>query len=725
MRYARRRCVVESLESRRLLAAIVGRNFEVLDRGFSGFIPPDTMGAVGDTHVVQLINGAYGVYTRDGVLQRARSLDAFWNEAGVFVQSFSFDPRIVYDNTVDRFYALSVDNGGADNAFLFAVSLTSNPLDGWAGFRIDSDPQSGERWADFPQMGFSNDAVYVTANMFPIAGSPVGTQVNVLVLPKVDLLAPTPGTARRTLFDDQLNLVGFSAQPVVFGQGANLPGMLVSGSGTQLRFTRVTGTALAPTLTAAGIVTPGGSAPPLGRQPDGSRDLSTGGDRISTSVVFASDEYHIVRSTEGPAAGSNAAIRYSRVNASIGLVGSIVIEDPSLDLSFPSIAVNESGQFAIGFSGSGPARFASAFAVTGTNIGLLTSVSPITLLREGQSNYRVLDNIGRNRWGDYSHTVVDPLFSDRFWTFQEWAETSTQWSINATELLLTADSIPPTPSAPTLLSSSDTGASNSDNITKDNRPQFVGTAQPLTTVNLVAGTTLLGSGSADAAGAWSIQVGFALADGVFDVVAVGTSSGGSSDPSAPLRVTIDTQAPVAIASSFLFETAPHRFVFDFAEPLTLLATPAPVTVRSLTTNQNLHGEAFVTSAQANGAQITFSGLPNQIVPDGRYDITLGANAFADLAGNVNAPQASSFRFLNADANRSGGVDFADLLILSQNYGQSGRTFSTGNFTYDPAGTVGFDDLLILSQKFGSTVLVEPPANRSIQSRFQSHRLIEI
>ena len=45
-----------------------------------------------------------------------------------------------------------------------------------------------------------------------------------------------------------------------------------------------------------------------------------------------------------------------------------------------------------------------------------------------------------------------------------------------------------------------------------------------------------------------------------------------------------------------------------------------------------------------------------------------------------------------DANDDGKVDFADLLILAQNYGKSpGQTFSTGDFNND--GSVGFDDLL--------------------------------
>ena len=51
-----------------------------------------------------------------------------------------------------------------------------------------------------------------------------------------------------------------------------------------------------------------------------------------------------------------------------------------------------------------------------------------------------------------------------------------------------------------------------------------------------------------------------------------------------------------------------------------------------------------------------------------------------------------------DADGKNGVDFADLLVLAQHYGQSGQNWATGDFDYD--GKVGFSDLLILAQNYG-------------------------
>jgi hypothetical protein len=117
---------------------------------------------------------------------------------------------------------------------------------------------------------------------------------------------------------------------------------------------------------------------------------------------------------------------------------------------------------------------------------------------------------------------------------------------------------PPGPSINTiagdLARSSDTGVSNSDHITRENRPRFEGTGTPASQWTLRAVSTVpgsqpiaLGTTTVDAAGNWSLQTTDALADGSYlvDSRLVGAPAGMAwtalIDASRPL--VIDTVGP--------------------------------------------------------------------------------------------------------------------------------------------------------------------------------------
>jgi hypothetical protein len=120
-------------------------------------------------------------------------------------------------------------------------------------------------------------------------------------------------------------------------------------------------------------------------------------------------------------------------------VQSGLLSDPELGLSYPSIAVNPDKDVVIGFSAAGPNTFAGAYAAVGKTVNDVTTFGPITELEPGLADYERLDSQGRNRWGDYSATVNDPLDSNRFWTFQEFALSSSpsdQWAVQAIEIIV-------------------------------------------------------------------------------------------------------------------------------------------------------------------------------------------------------------------------------------------------------------------------------------------------
>jgi uncharacterized protein (TIGR03118 family) len=119
---------------------------------------------------------------------------------------------------------------------------------------------------------------------------------------------------------------------------------------------------------------------------------------------------------------------------------------------------------------------------------------------------------------------------------------------------------------------SDSGASNTDNITNVVQPNFIGnTNQPFATITLyaTAGSSVpipIGRGVADASGAWSITANQALADNAYTITAIAVDSSGhtvsSTTPIVPDLV-IDTVGPKV--TSLAFERFQGRIVVTYQD----------------------------------------------------------------------------------------------------------------------------------------------------------------
>jgi hypothetical protein len=121
-------------------------------------------------------------------------------------------------------------------------------------------------------------------------------------------------------------------------------------------------------------------------------------------------------------------------------------------------------------------------------------------------------------------------------------------AVHSAGLTVTIDRTAPTaPSVPDLVVGSDSGASNTDNITNVAAPTFSGTAEAGATINLYDGAVQVGTAQADAGGAWSITSA-TLGQGAHSLSATATDAAGNvSAASAALSVTIDTAAAAPAA----------------------------------------------------------------------------------------------------------------------------------------------------------------------------------
>ena len=176
---------------------------------------------------------------------------------------------------------------------------------------------------------------------------------------------------------------------------------------------------------------------------------------------------------------------------------------------------------------------------------------------------------------------------------------------------------PAAPSIPNLSATTDSGRSNSDNLTQVTTPSFSGTAEALATVTLLDGATVIGTGKANLSGGWSVTVD-ALAEGTHAIRARATDQAGNiGGLSGSLQVRIDT-TPVGA-------------------PSILKATPTSIsgTATGASTVTLFDAGAKMGVAVVNGAGAW--SLPVVLAP-GSHTVT---GTTADLAGNVGILSAPS------------------------------------------------------------------------------------
>jgi VCBS repeat-containing protein len=416
----------------------IGANFTGANFLDFGANPPDTDGAVGPSQFVELLNSAYRVYDKSGNVLQTSSLNQFWSSAGI-LQASAFDPRVLYDPDSQRWYAAAVDFGGA---LLLAVSNTSDPTQGFQAVTIPIDP-TGQNFGDFTRLGFNEDGVYLSATMVPV-GAEQATSI-IVAIPKSDLLGPTPTTANATVFANISHAeIGVIQQPAVAPQLSGSEPLLsafnVDMPSTLLKVSSIDGLITSPTLDSANrviSVSPfhGGS----GAIQEGTTVLVNAGDTsFTSSVVLQNDKLFGVQTIWSD--DGHPELRWYDIGNPLTnpvVLDSGIISPPGLDVYYGSIAVNPLGEAVIGFSGSGPNDYPSAYAVAGTLNGDVLQFGDPMLLKAGVAPA----DLNNGRFGDYSATTYDPADPSHFWTIQEWTSPS-YWSTEISEIIFSSAAPP-------------------------------------------------------------------------------------------------------------------------------------------------------------------------------------------------------------------------------------------------------------------------------------------
>ncbi len=384
-----------------------------------GWYPPDTCGAVGLNHFVSIVNANLSVFRKDNGQRLTNvGLDSFWGQT-------VGDPRVVFDPHSQRFIAMATDFNRTAKLY-FAVSRTSDPTGAWFkfSFRTDLGSDAG-KWPDYPTLGVDARGIYTSAYMVGSGGG-----MTIWAIDKAPLVAAVQSVGTITAWRG-LRWEGAIQPAVTYGD----PGSeyLVSRrSSTLLRVRRIGPPLTGPQLFEAGSVSvPSHGSPPNAPALGSSTPISTI-DYRPMNAVFRNGSLWTIQNTS---VSGRAVCRWYELGVSplsaiqIGTIG-----DPVWHYYYGSIAVDARGDVALGFSGSHANSYVGAF-VTGrlASDPAGATADPIEV-KPGMSAYQRVDGAGRNRWGDYSLTSVDPVDDFGFWSIQEYAGTGNNWRTWITQL---------------------------------------------------------------------------------------------------------------------------------------------------------------------------------------------------------------------------------------------------------------------------------------------------
>ncbi len=135
--------------------------------GFTGQnAPPDSTGAIGPNHYVEMANSAIAVYSRAS-LNTKLAVQDFQTFAGASLPYC--DPQVQWDSSANRFFYVFIacDPTIATQEFDFGWSKTSNPSDlntGWCQYFFDLS--AAQQLFDYPKLGHNANYMIVGTNVF-------------------------------------------------------------------------------------------------------------------------------------------------------------------------------------------------------------------------------------------------------------------------------------------------------------------------------------------------------------------------------------------------------------------------------------------------------------------------------------------------------------------------------------------------------------------------------
>ncbi|MCK5741513.1 MAG: hypothetical protein KAH48_04790, partial [Chlorobi bacterium] len=398
-------------------------------------VPPDVHGAVGPDHLMTTHNSEVRIQNKSGSVQSTVSLNSFWAS----VATSTFDPRVYYDPYEEKWFSIACGTAGGQNSIMAGASYTSSPSSTWSMHAIDSDP-GDTTWFDYPSVGFNKKWIVVTGNMFRNSTNAFEGTV-VYVIDKMKLYDDGQLSYTKFSFD---NLLGYFTIVPHETFDETLENMYMfctwngnSGGKSYFRMFHISGSLGNEVFNNNSVYTesnntfawsvPGeGSCPQLGT----TREIIANDARIQNAVYRDGSVWFTLTAQLPAAAPTRASVLWYEVDVSGGQPLGTALQEGKIDdgndvfhYAFPSITVNKNNDALIGYTSFSPNQYASCNYSFRSESDALNSMRSTHNYKSGLASYYKTYGSGRNRWGDYSQTMIDPDDEVSFWTLQEYAET--------------------------------------------------------------------------------------------------------------------------------------------------------------------------------------------------------------------------------------------------------------------------------------------------------------
>ena len=444
------RLFVESLETRNLLSV----NVLSLFRGQTGSAadePPDTIAAAGPDVIVELVNGQQTNHTSVAYYDKNTGAKLFQQDLSIFFRPLGGvlsqgDVVVIYDELAGRFALGTLDfslAGAGKSRFDFAVSIDSNPLDGFTLARYDmNDGVGGFDFADYPRIGYNADAYVVSFNMFP-AGLP-RDHVDTLAIDKNTLAGHrvmVPGgsanftMAPASMHDSQ------PGDPMWFVESSSELGGNTIGI---VEMTNVLSDTPSYAITQVAVPDYFGIPYVFGLQPFSANTINTDDARIFNSAM----RFGQIVAAQSIVDSSNGAthVRWYQFdttgNAPILVQTGNIDQGLGVNTYYPSIDINILGDLGMTFMESSTSEYMSMYVTGRKSNDPLNAMQPPVLAFAGQDVYQ------GGRAGDFSGTTVDPVDGVTFWSANEYKPHDAYWGTGIASFSIDSSVAPPGAAAP-------------------------------------------------------------------------------------------------------------------------------------------------------------------------------------------------------------------------------------------------------------------------------------